>query len=176
MTETKFYKIFSTDNNILDCYVGSTNNFSKRKTTHKSRCNNANGDFYNYPLYKCIRDNGGWDSWKIEIIETSIFENQNDALIRERFYIEQLTANLNQYLPSRTRQERRHDPNSNESKYNKQYRQLYHQSITNIKREIKETCDCGGTYAKCRRSEHIKRKQHIAYLNSITNIKTETTN
>ena len=56
------YKLVCNDLNILDCYVGSTTDFSKRKYGHKSACNNCKIKNYNLKVYKIIRENGGWDN------------------------------------------------------------------------------------------------------------------
>jgi hypothetical protein len=50
-------------------YVGSTKNFQKRNSSHKNDYKNENSEKYNKPLYKFIRDNGGWtNEWKMIII------------------------------------------------------------------------------------------------------------
>ena len=48
------------DNNF---YIGSTEDFNRRKIEHKYRCKTKD-----FKLYKYIRENGGWSSWNMEII------------------------------------------------------------------------------------------------------------
>jgi hypothetical protein len=45
-------------------YVGSTKAFRKEKQ-HKSKCNNG----HTQKLYTTIRENGGWDNWRMVMIE-----------------------------------------------------------------------------------------------------------
>ena len=101
MPEFTFYKIVSKDENIKDCYVGKTKNFKKRVLDHKSNCNNENYKNYNIKLYQYIRENGGINNFNFIEIETNEYDDKNSA-IRERYWIEELNANLNSVIPSRT--------------------------------------------------------------------------
>jgi group I intron endonuclease len=84
------YAIVCKNSNIQDCYVGSTSNFEQRKRDHKKDCNNSNRKSYNLKVYKFIRDNGGFDNFKFEIIEELSCENKQELLERERYYVELL--------------------------------------------------------------------------------------
>ena len=57
------------DVEIKNPYIGSTTNFRGRKWNHKDCCNNPNHKYYNIKQYQYIRDNGGWDVWKMVWIE-----------------------------------------------------------------------------------------------------------
>jgi hypothetical protein len=104
-TKTIFYKIVCNDLNIKDCYIGHTTNFTKRKTRHKSNCNNENTPTYNLNVYKFIRDNGGWSNWSMIMIDEVKCENVLDARKKEREYIELLKPQLNKEIPTRTQKE-----------------------------------------------------------------------
>lgn len=98
MTETYIiYKIYCYDDNIKDCYVGSSKAFRQRKCDHKYICNNETHKKHNEPKYKFIRDNGGWDNWNIVAIEEYKCNNIIQARIREQHWIEQLNATLNKH-------------------------------------------------------------------------------
>jgi GIY-YIG catalytic domain len=57
--------------NFITYYVGSTTNFRIRKSRHKSDCLNENSVGYKCPIYKFIRDNGGWENgWEMVMIES----------------------------------------------------------------------------------------------------------
>ena len=45
---TTIYKIVSKDINDKNIYIGMTTNFNKRKSDHKSNCNNVNDKHHNY--------------------------------------------------------------------------------------------------------------------------------
>ena len=100
-----FYKIVCKDLNVTECYVGHTTNFTKRKCTHKSICNNERSKSYDLPIYKFIRDHGNWDNWDMILIEDCKCENRLDALRKERGYLEQVKASLNLTIPSRSNKE-----------------------------------------------------------------------
>ena len=89
------YKIVSNDENITDCYVGSTANFNKRTTKHKSNCNNPNNDKYNLKIYQIIRANGGWKNWRIVPIDEIKQINLTQSRIIEEQYREELSAKMN---------------------------------------------------------------------------------
>jgi len=68
-------------------YIGSTEDIKDRMRHHKIRCNNIKHSKYNYKVYKYIRDNGGWDEWKYEIIDEVEVALREDAGIYEGEYI-----------------------------------------------------------------------------------------
>jgi hypothetical protein len=95
-SNTMMYKIVSNDLNILDCYVGSTTDFTKRKCAHKSNCaNRLYCTMYNFKLYKFIRDNDDWCNWSMVLIEMYPCANHLECLQRERYWCEHLNATLN---------------------------------------------------------------------------------
>jgi len=96
------YKIVCKDLEVKHCYVGSTTDFTRRKSQHKRNCVNS----INYKLYKLINENGGWENFDMVVIETFKCENGNEAYARERYWYESLNSNMNSYKPSRTDEER----------------------------------------------------------------------
>ena len=98
------YKICCKDINIKEIYVGSTaNELRKRKSKHKSDCNNVNSHSYNLNVYKFIRNNGGFSNWDIVEIEKYNCNDKQELHKRERFYIELLGASLNSQIPNRSK-------------------------------------------------------------------------
>lgn len=99
-SKTVIYKIVCNDLAITDIYVGSTTQFTKRKNSHKTSSNiSSKNPSHNYKLYKMIRDNGGWENWTMVQIEEFPCANGNEARNRERYWYEQLNANLNTVVP-----------------------------------------------------------------------------
>ena len=94
-SNTIIYKITCNDINITDLYVGHTTNFVQRKHAHKHMCNNTQSHNHNCTLYSTIRQNGGWDNWKMEIIYRCNCSDHCEATDKEREYYIQLHANLN---------------------------------------------------------------------------------
>ena len=98
---TIIYMLSCKDLSITDLYVGHTTNFKTRKYNHKSDCSNELSDTYNSPVYKCIRNNGGWTNWEMVEIELVSCLDIHDAKLKERYYIELFEASLNAHIPSR---------------------------------------------------------------------------
>jgi len=115
------YKIVCNDINITECYVGSTTKFSTRKNQHKTNCNNENGTKYNVYVYQFIRDHGGWDNWDMLEIEKYECNDNNELKARERYWIEELKAVLNQRIPTRTKDEYYNDNKEQIDNYKKQW-------------------------------------------------------
>ena len=99
------YKICCKDENIKDVYVGSSCSHTKRKSAHKRACTKKDNKEYNYPVYRYIRDNGGWENWDFVLLEEYPCENKNQLVIRERYWFELLGTKLNSQYPERTKKE-----------------------------------------------------------------------
>ena len=145
------YKITCNDTSINDTYVGSTCNFTRRKSQHKTSCNNVKTNGYNIPLYKFIRDNGGWSNWIMSPIKKYPCDDITDKLIEERRIMELLGATLNGYVPGRTR---------------KEWYNVNKESI-NIKKKEKFNCACGGRYTRGKKSQHQKTKKHQNFIHEV---------
>lgn len=102
---TVIYKIQCKDENIHDVYIGHTTSFNQRIKAHKSTCNNNNSKGYNYKIYKIIRENGGWENWKMDIIENFPCNNVAEAREREKYWIEKVSSQLNVTIPNRNKKE-----------------------------------------------------------------------
>ena len=105
-SKTIMYKIVCNDLEITHAYVGHSTSFIKRKSDHKAICNNPQSRSYNLNLYQIINANGGWDNWNMIEIEKYPCGDGNEARKRERYWFNELKANMNTCIPSRTRQER----------------------------------------------------------------------
>ena len=98
------YKIVCKNETVPGIYVGSTKDFVKRRTEHKSHSKNEKN---NTKLYNTIRANGGFENWKMEVVEYCTCDTTTDARIRERFYFDQLQANLNSIKPQLNLEEKK---------------------------------------------------------------------
>lgn len=90
------YKIVCNDVSITDFYVGSTSNIRNRKYQHKSSCNTEKDKKYNCKIYQTIRDNGGFENWRMVVLEemeegTTLLQSR----MREEHYRLELQATLN---------------------------------------------------------------------------------
>ena len=98
-SNTIIYKIFCKNPEIKDLYIGHTTNFVQRKHAHKNDCINVNSICHNMKVYKVIRDNGGWDSWTMEIVNFFNCKNIYEAREKEQEYFVLLNATLNSVEP-----------------------------------------------------------------------------
>ena len=153
------YKIVCKDPEITECYVGSTTSHSKRKSRHKSSCNNEKSKDYNYPVYRYIRDNGGWDNWEFVLLEDYPCRNKKQLNIRERFWFEKLGARLNSIYPQRSMKEWKEE---NKEKIKERKIKYYEDNKEEILEKMKEKveCECGSVVRKDYLLKHKRTQKH----------------
>tara|TARA_R110000772_G_scaffold160736_1_gene271890 strand:- start:172 stop:678 length:507 start_codon:yes stop_codon:yes gene_type:complete len=150
------YKLCS--DNCDDSYIGSTRNITQRKKNHKSVCNNKNNKGYNQKTYRTIRDNGGWENWRMVPLELMKNSTKLEAEMNEEFHRVQLKAKLNSMKAS--------CGGLTEQEYQKLYRQDNKEQINEQKKQ-KFDCDCGGKYIYGNKSRHEKTIIHQNYVDII---------
>ena len=123
-----FYSIKSIDNDEI-VYVGSTVNYKKRMSRHKSDYKSENSKNYGKPLYIYIRDNGGFNNYEFEIIDEVECECKKDALMIENKYIEQYKPKCNIVKPGAFLEA------GSEKEYMKQYREANKQKISEYNKQ-----------------------------------------
>jgi hypothetical protein len=143
---TIIYKITCNDPNITDKYVGHTTDIVRRRQAHKNNTCNENSVYYNLKLYKFIREHGGWDNWKMEIIAHYNCKNMHDAKIREQAHYTELKASLNSIEPLKL----------------KETAKVYTKSLCDVKTASKFHCEkCHYTcYKKSNWDKHIETLKH----------------
>jgi hypothetical protein len=167
------YKIEHLENPAL-LYVGSTTDFIKRKNNHKSCCTNENKSKYNINLYKMIRDNGGWNSFKIMIIKEYPCLNKIELLIEEDRLIKELKSSLNEIKAYRTEEEKIKQKKECDEEYrkankdyllvqNKDYYKANKEKIKDYKSK-KYECECGCQININNKYNHIKTFKHLNKL------------
>ena len=179
-SKSLIYKLCCNDFNITDIYIGSTTNFTNRKSQHKRNCNNENSKEYNKKAYYFIRNNGGWNNWDMVLIENNLnITTKLQLHSKEREWIEKLKPSLNKCIPTRTQKEWYDDNkevikqrkkeyyNDNKEIINEKKKEYYNNNkdIINEKLKQKITCDCGSVVRKDVIHRHKKSKKHIEYLN-----------
>ena len=123
------YKLHKDD--MTEIYIGSTADEKHREECHKSNCNNENSDGYNLKIYIFIRENGGMDNWKFEVIERFPCENDIQLRIREQYYYDLFKPELNTYRPLRTEEDLK--------EYHRIYNEKYYQdNIEEMKEKMKK--------------------------------------
>lgn len=92
---TVIYKIMCKDETIKDVYVGHTTNFVKRKYQHKTCALHKRKGL----VYDFINEHGGWNNWSMIEIEMYPCSCIREAMIRERYYIDNENSTLNLNKP-----------------------------------------------------------------------------
>jgi len=160
------YKICCDD--CDEIYVGSTKNFTNRKSKHKGHTNN-NDCKSHYKIYKTIRENGGWDNWRMMIIEEcdESITTRVQAQIREEEHRIKLKATLNQIKAFSSEEDKRVQHLNQSKKY-------YHQKTEEERKELgrkrynkakdmlneKTECECGCVINFQSLNRHKKTEKH----------------
>ena len=178
--EAKIYKVINKLNSEI--YVGSTTlDLDKRMIKHKCDAKQRPhlSKFYTF------MNETGIDNFEIELIEDYPCETQEELRKREGKIIKAM-ATLNQRIAGRTpaeydkeykkknkdkinkrRNERRKEnPEKTKEeykKYGKLYRQRHPEKIKEKASERIE-CECGGSYRRSDKSQHIQSKKHLKAL------------
>jgi len=97
-SKTQIYKLVCKDlpNDPTCIYTGHTTNWKQRKSEHKSRSKmEPTTQYYNYPIYKTIREHGGWDNWDMILIEDFPCESKRHAEAKEQEWIIKIKSEMN---------------------------------------------------------------------------------
>ena len=174
------YKIVCNDENVDYLYLGSTTDFTKRKYNHKSGCNNETNKNYNEKKYVEMRNNGGWENFRIIQVEKYPCNDKREAEAREEELRLELKANMNSnkcYTTAEQKKEYHKEYRDLNKNRIKEYRDLnknklnankkeYYQNNKDKAKEYYEThkdkkqigCPCGGKYTYGHTLRHLKTK------------------
>jgi predicted GIY-YIG superfamily endonuclease len=160
-SKTVIYKIQHLDKDEL-LYVGHTSNFIKRKNNHKSSCKT-----HSLPLYKMMRENGGWDCFTMIVLKDFPCDSKTEACIEEDKVMREMKASMNTlraYLSPEERvvyhKEYQQANKEHISESKKKYRQANIERISEQKREPIE-CECGCTIKRGDLAKHRKTTKHL---------------
>lgn len=138
------YEIFNESLNFR--YIGSTGNFSSRKSTHKSNCKKQ----LKQKLYETINKCGGWDNFTMRPIEYIECQNKLEARIRERYWCEMYNPNLNTRMSYISGEEKESYYEENKDRF----KQYYEDNKERIKQYYQDNREKRLKYQK----EYIKKK------------------
>ena len=134
------YKIYCLDDNIKECYIGSSFNIKKRMRCHKHSCSTINCPKYNYKLYTFIRDNGNWSNWDYQYYIVNVID-KTDLKMQEQ---DRMDIEINPILNGMRAY-------TDKLEYNKQ----------------KHNCPCGGRYIITHKIRHFRTLKHQNYINQV---------
>ena len=188
---TVIYKIQHNENDDL-LYVGHTTDFTKRKYQHR-QCATSSPTHraYGLKLYTMIRENGGWDSFKMLEIKKYPCNDKREAEAEEDKTMKEMKASMNsrgslldkvkaretrlKYIDENREaislKEREYRENHKEQYANhcKRYYAEHKEEIMKTRNEIVQ-CECGHYMRKCERgkSRHQQSQKHIDGLKMFT--------
>jgi len=163
------YKLVCNDVSVTDFYIGSTSNIRNRKYQHKNCCINLNDKHYNLKIYQTIRENGGFENWRMVVLEemiegTTLLQSK----MREEHFRLELEATLNsiscgtgltkkEYMKdySKTKKSKETKKEYQQTEKHKEYQKQYQQS--DKYKEYKKNL-----YQK--NKEEINEKRRLKYL------------
>jgi len=96
-------------------------------------------------------------------IEKYPCKDGNEARLRERYWYEQLNANMNMVNPNCSKQEYYHDNKVCITQYQKEYRQI-NKEILSEKFKITFICECGSICRHRAKARHDKSIKHIDFI------------
>ena len=169
-SKTIIYKIEHIENDSL-VYVGHTTNYEKRKCKHKSRCNNGMDKSYDIKLYQLIRENGGWNMFRMIEVEKYPCLDKREAEKPESEVMKALKANMNTYSSYITKEELKELKSKIHKEYQKEHRielnkkqnDYYYKNKDEInkRRKYKVRCECGCEVSNHHVKRHQTTKKHI---------------
>ena len=154
MNTGRIYKIICETGLI---YIGSTQKTLKERLRHhKKKGNVCNSKGFINPTII-----------ELELVE---FEEYEDLLKRERYYIESIEC-VNKKIPTRTRHEWYIDNKETYLKQKQEYRKKNKDLVNKWSNDYRKTkekviCECGGKYDYQNKSRHIKTKKHQKHLHN----------
>tara|TARA_R110002049_G_scaffold292931_1_gene477689 strand:- start:202 stop:777 length:576 start_codon:yes stop_codon:yes gene_type:complete len=153
--KTFIYKLCCNDINIKDIYVGHSTDFKSRNQDHKKCCKYVNSKKNNAYKYQFIRDNGGYENWKMIKLYDFPCNSKREAEAEEDKTMRELNATLNSYRAFLTEEERieyynqydekrKNNPERIEykTKHNKEYREKNQEYLKKYDKERNEKVKC----------------------------------
>ena len=180
-SQTIIYKLVCNDLNIKECYVGHTTNWKQRKSHHRQSVRLINSNAYNSKKSKFIREHGGFDNWSMVEIEKYPCKDKQEAGARERYWYETLGAELNTYVPTRSKKEYKKMYMEQNKEYlqaqHKQYHEEHKEEIKAYREKNREhilahkstkyECECGSLSTISNKMRHLKSLKHCQYIDSL---------
>ncbi len=177
-SKTLIYKLVHKDDyDNANIYIGSSTDFTRRKTEHKNTCNNENRKGYTDKKYQYIRENGGWECFNMIEVEKFPCNDGNEARAREEYWRSHFNAQLNMIKSYTTDEERKEYNKKQQKEYREQNKEQkkerYEQNKSKILEQQKEyqkkkvSCECGCIVRNDSLTEHRKSQKHLLLTKQI---------
>jgi hypothetical protein len=128
-SKSVIYKIQAIhDDNLL--YIGSTTDFTRRKSEHKKRCKKSK-----QKVYVMIRENGGWNCFNMIVVKEFPCENKRQLEQEEDCVMREMKSTLNTHRAYLTEEEHK----AQHTKAQKEYYATHQEQILKYKKEYRAT-------------------------------------
>lgn len=160
-TPVSFYRFVCNDPEIKSSYVGHTTNFAERKYGHKNICHNSKNKKYNLKIYQIMRDNGGFENWRMIEIESRLVKDKREAERIEQEWIEKMEADMNSHkaFGGENVQEAKYIYNKEHKEHKREYDIQYCLKNCN-KNKVHVECECGSFISARGLTNHKKTLKH----------------
>ena len=142
-----------------DFYIGSTNNFTRRRYEHRTRfnCNTRN---CNDKLYDFMRINGGLDNFEFIILKEYEGLTKKELNIEEQKYINELKPTLNAIKSYNTPEDIRLRACRQTALYRERYPEKTKEECR-IRSKKRYKCECGKEVSLQHKARHKRSDYHI---------------
>ena len=154
----RLFKMVCKSKTMKDHYIGFTTWHLEFQLRHmRSDYTNENSPSYNSKLNNCIRDNGGWENWQMQLMSEGDWQNRKHAQQQQQALVKASPgATLNQEYYAKTKEEQIEERREKD----RIYKYKNKASITET-RSQKCLCDvCGSAYTLWNRATHMKTQKH----------------
>ena len=158
-------------------YIGSTTNFDRRKYQHKKfSTGNGSSKGYNLPLYKTIREMGGWDNFEMVLVAKCPCDDKKELHAKEFEYQQLFDVNMNTRdaysgFDTSDPEYRKKYEEKNKKKIRETEKKYYLKNPEKIKKKlevqkIKKTCECGLIVSRRCLNRHKESQRHLKLMSS----------
>ena len=162
----KIYKIEAINGEEGDIYIGSTTklNLNDRMMIHKYYYDKYQHgeETYEVPSFQLFIKYG-IENCRISLIEKYPCNTRDNLLAREASHI--LDKNCINTKFDGTFFKLQHELSKHNAKIPDRTREQYVEQYMRVNRENKITCECGSKYSRHTKSQHLKTKKHIEFIN-----------
>ena len=141
-SKTFIYKLCCNDVNVNEIYIGHSTDYKSRNKDHRNSCNNPNNKKYNVYKYNFIRDNGGYENWKLIKLYDFPCNTKREAEAEEDKTMRELNATLNSnrsYLTEEDKIEyQKQYEENNKERIKEQKKEYYENNKEKLKQQSKE--------------------------------------
>ncbi len=154
----RVYKIFALDPDDDACYIGSTTASMRQRIAKHKLCCRTGRDL---KIYRYIRDNGGWDAFTYEILESKLVSSKAEQFACEQEFMDLLEPSLNERAAYLTEEQRIAADKRNRKIYYETHKEVILAKQKIYQEENKESLKIKSKEWRERNAETLKAKKKI---------------